>query len=167
MDARTVATKYFESWKVHDFSTFRSLLADDVTFVGPMGTAGNAEECVEGIEGMSKFVIDIVIQKMWVDGPDVITCYVTSHRQYRTIAHGQLEPHRERQSHQNPGDIRSTSNRAAFTLTRRVSTYKVIETGFSREPERRAKIGDCASRGIRHASCGRAMRGVGTERLPH
>ena len=75
MDARTVATNYFESWKAHDFSTFRSLLADDVTFVGPMGIAGNAEECVEGIKGMSRFVTDIVIEKMWVDGPDVITWY--------------------------------------------------------------------------------------------
>jgi len=75
MDAHTVAAKRFESWKSHDFSTFRSLLADDVTFVGSMGTAGNAEECVEGIKGMSRFVTDIVIHKMWVDGPDVITWY--------------------------------------------------------------------------------------------
>ena len=75
MDAHTVAAKHFESWKSHDFSTFRSLLADDVTFVGSMGTAGNAEKCVEGIKGMSRFVTDIVIHKMWVDGPDVITWY--------------------------------------------------------------------------------------------
>ncbi len=62
-DPRTVAAKYFESWKAHDFATFRSLLADDAMFTGPMGTAKNADECVEGIKGMSKMVTDIVIRR--------------------------------------------------------------------------------------------------------
>lgn len=74
-DPRTVAAKYFESWKAHDFATFRSLLADDATFAGPMGTAKNADECVEGIKGMSNMVTDIVIQKVFVDGPNVLTWY--------------------------------------------------------------------------------------------
>jgi hypothetical protein len=75
-DPRTVAATYFESWKAHDFATFRSLLADDVTFRGPLGTADGAEACAKGIEGMSKIVTDIVIEHIWVDGPDVLTWFV-------------------------------------------------------------------------------------------
>jgi ketosteroid isomerase-like protein len=72
---RTVAETYFESWRSHDFETFRSLLADDVTFRGPLGTADDAASCTKGIEGMSKIVTDIVIEHMWVDGPDVLTWF--------------------------------------------------------------------------------------------
>jgi hypothetical protein len=74
-DPRTIAETYFSSWKARDFETFRSLLADDATFNGPLGTAGDADECVRGIEGMSKIVTDIVITHMWVDGPDVLTWF--------------------------------------------------------------------------------------------
>jgi ketosteroid isomerase-like protein len=75
-DPRTVAATYFASWKAHDFATFRSLLADDVTFRGPLGTADDAEACTKGIEGMSQIVTDIVIEHVWVDGPDVLTWFV-------------------------------------------------------------------------------------------
>jgi hypothetical protein len=74
-DTATVAATYFTSWKAKDFATFRSILADDVTFVGPLGTANNAEECQQGVEGLSKITTDIVIQKMWVDGPDALTWF--------------------------------------------------------------------------------------------
>jgi hypothetical protein len=72
---RQVAETYFDSWKKKDFATFRSILADDVTFAGPLGTAGDADECVKGITGMSEIVTDIVITKMFVDGPDVVTWF--------------------------------------------------------------------------------------------
>lgn len=74
-DAKTLAATYFSSWKAHDFDTFRSQLADDVEFTGPMGRAHGADECVQGIEGMSKMVTDMVIKKVFVDGPDVLTWY--------------------------------------------------------------------------------------------
>lgn len=75
-DAAAVAAKYFESWKVKDFDTFRSLLADEVTFDGPMGHAGNADECVEGIKGMSKMVTGIDVKKVFTNGSeDVVTWF--------------------------------------------------------------------------------------------
>ncbi len=74
-DPRSVAASYFESWKARDFERFRALLADDVTFRGPLGTADGAEACVRGIEGMSAIVTDIVIRHVWVDGPDVLTWF--------------------------------------------------------------------------------------------
>lgn len=74
-DTKRVAEAYFDSWLKKDFETFRSLLADDVTFDGPLGTAADADECVAGIKGMSRIVTDIVVTKMFVDGPDVLTWF--------------------------------------------------------------------------------------------
>lgn len=74
-DPRTLATTYFDAWMAKDFDTLRSLLADDATFRGPLGTADDAETCMRGLRGMSEILTDVVIQKMWVDGPDVITWF--------------------------------------------------------------------------------------------
>jgi hypothetical protein len=74
-DPARAAQTYFASWKAKDFDTLRSLLADDVTFRGPMGTADGIEECLKGLEGMSHLIDDIAIQKIFVDGPDVLTWY--------------------------------------------------------------------------------------------
>ncbi len=62
-DAEAIAATHFSSWKAHDFATFRSPLAADVEFSGPMGQAHGADECVAGIH------------KVFVDGPDVLTWY--------------------------------------------------------------------------------------------
>jgi hypothetical protein len=75
MDARTLATTYFQSRKERDFITLRSILADDVTFHGTLGTTDGAEKCVEGMTGLAKIITDIVIRKMVADGPDVMTWY--------------------------------------------------------------------------------------------
>ena len=53
----------------------RTILADDVTFDGPLGHADNAEECIAGLRRMSEIVTGIVIRKTFVDGPDVLTWY--------------------------------------------------------------------------------------------
>jgi ketosteroid isomerase-like protein len=74
-DAKTLATTYFAAWKDKDFGKLRSVLADDVTFSGPMSTADGVEECVRGMEGMAKNMDDIVIHAVVADGPDVITWY--------------------------------------------------------------------------------------------
>ena len=70
-----VAGTYFEAWKAGDFEQVRLVLADDVTFDGPLGHAGNAEECIAGLRRMSQIVTDIVIHKTFVDGPDVLTWF--------------------------------------------------------------------------------------------
>jgi|SRR6266540_4014176 len=74
-DPRETAGTYFRSWKAKDFETLRSILADDVTFAGPLGTADDADACVRGIRGLSEIVTDIVVEKVWVDGPDVLTWF--------------------------------------------------------------------------------------------
>jgi len=73
--AADVGAAYFDAWKAGDFARLRTILADDATFDGPLGHAGNADECIAGLERMSQFVTDIVIRKTFVDGPDVLTWY--------------------------------------------------------------------------------------------
>ncbi|MEP7025565.1 MAG: DUF4440 domain-containing protein, partial [Actinomycetota bacterium] len=60
-DAAALAATYFRSWKARDFTQFRSILADGCTFTGPLGQASNADECVQGIQGMSQIMTDVVV----------------------------------------------------------------------------------------------------------
>jgi len=73
--AADVAASYFDAWKRHDFAHLRTILADDVTFDGPLGHAASAEECIAGLQRMSQIVTDIVIRKTFIDGPDVLTWF--------------------------------------------------------------------------------------------
>jgi hypothetical protein len=70
-----VGARYFEAWRRGDFDALRGILADDATFDGPMGRASNAEECIAGLQNLSKSVTEIVEHKTFVDGPDVLTWY--------------------------------------------------------------------------------------------
>jgi SnoaL-like domain len=74
-DAAKVATIYFDAWKVNDFDTMRSLVRDDVIFEGPLAKLEGADDYIEGIQGLSRIISEIVIQKVFVDGQDVLTWY--------------------------------------------------------------------------------------------
>lgn len=74
-DAAKIATTYFDAWKTNDFDTMRSLVDDDVRFAGPLATLEGAEDYMNGIKGMSRIKTDITIQKVFVDGPDVLTWF--------------------------------------------------------------------------------------------
>jgi uncharacterized protein YbjT (DUF2867 family) len=74
-DPRALATAYFEAWRAHDFGRLRTLLADDATFRGPLGTADSGDECVAGLEGMAKMMTGLEITRVVADGPDVMTWY--------------------------------------------------------------------------------------------
>jgi SnoaL-like domain len=75
-DVRTIAGTYFDAWRGHDFERLRSILADDVTFRGPLGAADGADACVVGLRGMAeKVMTDVVVHTMAVDGPDVLTWF--------------------------------------------------------------------------------------------
>ncbi|MDQ6637918.1 MAG: nuclear transport factor 2 family protein [Candidatus Dormibacteraeota bacterium] len=74
-DARVLAGIYFSAWKAKDFDRLRSILADDLSFVGPLAQLTGAEACRQGIESLSRIVTDIVVHKTFVDGPDVLTWF--------------------------------------------------------------------------------------------
>jgi hypothetical protein len=75
MDAGQLAAAYFDAWKRKEFDALRAILADAVTFEGPLGTAANADECIAGLRGMSQIMTDIVVRKRFVDGSDVLTWF--------------------------------------------------------------------------------------------
>jgi len=74
-DAAKVVATYFDAWKANDFATLRSVLAEGVDFVGPLGRADNADVYREGIERLSQIKTGIVVRKTFVDGPDVLTWF--------------------------------------------------------------------------------------------
>ncbi len=74
-DAAKVVATYFEAWKANDFARLRSVLADNVDFVGPLRRWDNADDFRKGIAGLSRIKTDIVVQKTFVDGPDVLTWF--------------------------------------------------------------------------------------------
>jgi ketosteroid isomerase-like protein len=72
---RAVAATYFRAWRDRDFAALRAVLADDVTFRGPLGTADGADACVAGLRGMAQILDDVVVQHVFVDGADVVTWF--------------------------------------------------------------------------------------------
>jgi ketosteroid isomerase-like protein len=75
MDTKEIARTYFRAWQDRDAETLRSLLADDATFRGPLGTADGAEECVAGLIGMGRVLDRVEVRAMVADGDDVITFF--------------------------------------------------------------------------------------------
>lgn len=69
------AAAYFGAWQARDFPALRSLLADDVTFAGPLGHADGADACVRGMERLSRIMTGIVIRQTCTDGRNVITWF--------------------------------------------------------------------------------------------
>jgi hypothetical protein len=74
-DAGRLAAAYFESWRSRDFDALSGLLADGVTFRGPLGTADDRESCLTGLRGMAEIITDIQIRRMFIDGDDVATWF--------------------------------------------------------------------------------------------
>jgi hypothetical protein len=76
MTPKGTMQQYFEAWNAREFDAFQSLLADNVTFRGPLGTADGPAECRAGIEGMSKGLgARVEIVTMLGEGPEVITWF--------------------------------------------------------------------------------------------
>jgi limonene-1,2-epoxide hydrolase len=74
-DTGTVAATYVEAWTSGDFDTARSTLREDVSFVGPLGTASGIDECMRGLQGMKQMVDAAQVHKTIADGDDVCVIY--------------------------------------------------------------------------------------------
>jgi ketosteroid isomerase-like protein len=74
-DPDTLAEIYFRAWGERDFETLRQVLAEDVTFAGPLGTAVGAADYIDSLERLSRVVTGIRIRKRLADGSDVITWF--------------------------------------------------------------------------------------------
>jgi hypothetical protein len=73
--ARKAVDTYFAAWKINDFATMRSVLDDHLSFARPIDQFDNADDYRQSVQGLSQMKTDLVIQKTFVDGPDVLTWY--------------------------------------------------------------------------------------------
>jgi ketosteroid isomerase-like protein len=74
-EPKTVATECLLSWTNGDLATTRALVADDVTFIGPLGTATGADDYIAGLRKLKESVSTVVTRKVLVDGNDVCIIY--------------------------------------------------------------------------------------------
>jgi ketosteroid isomerase-like protein len=74
-DATSIARSCLEAWTTGDFAKTRSLLADDVTFVGPLAATEGVDEYMRGIEGMAKIVEGVEVVQVIADGDDACIIY--------------------------------------------------------------------------------------------
>ena len=75
-DIKDIAQTYFDAWRSRDFDRLQSVLADDVSYRGPLGTTDGADATIAGLHGMAENVMrDVDISLMAVDGSDVLTWY--------------------------------------------------------------------------------------------
>ncbi len=70
-----VAATYFDAWRKGDLAALRSVLADDADFAGPLAQLGNADDMVQTMQRLVQVTTDIVIRKVFADGPDVLTWF--------------------------------------------------------------------------------------------
>jgi len=74
-DPRTAAATYFDAWRANDFDRLRSVLADEIEFVGPLGQVKGGDECAEAMRRLSEIKTDLVVERVFVDGDDVLTWF--------------------------------------------------------------------------------------------
>jgi ketosteroid isomerase-like protein len=74
-DTKAVALACLTAWTSGDFDAARSTLADDVTFVGPLGTTDGAEAYVQGVRGMAQLVEKAIVHNVIAEGDDVCVMY--------------------------------------------------------------------------------------------
>lgn len=73
--ARELAESYFTAWEAGDFDALRGLLAEDVDFVGALGTASGIEQALGGLRGLGQVLEKIDVKVRVVEGDDVITWF--------------------------------------------------------------------------------------------
>ncbi|HEY2734732.1 MAG TPA: nuclear transport factor 2 family protein [Polyangiales bacterium] len=74
-NAETPVQTYFEAWVDKDVEKLRSVLADEVEFIGPLAHLHDAEAYCDSMAGLYRITTRIVVRKRFVDGPDVLTWF--------------------------------------------------------------------------------------------
>ena len=70
-----LAPIYFDAWQSGDADRLRSILAESVTFRGPLGERDGREACADGLLGMRQLMSGLSLTKMLADEQDVMTWY--------------------------------------------------------------------------------------------
>lgn len=70
-----IAKQLLLAWTSGDWQTTRDTLADDVEFVGPLGTTRGADAYIKGIREFAAMIERVDIQRAFGDGDDVCVIY--------------------------------------------------------------------------------------------
>lgn len=70
-----LAAGYFEAWDQNDTAALRELLADDVSFFGPLAQVTGADEYTRSIKRLFESTTALTVRHRWVDGADVATWF--------------------------------------------------------------------------------------------
>ena len=73
--ARNVVDRYFSALQAKDFATVRTLLHDDVTFTGALGTTDGAEEYISGLTQMMANMTGMERRVVFAEGENVCQIY--------------------------------------------------------------------------------------------
>lgn len=75
MDNSQIAKRLLLAWTSGDFETTRAVLADDVTFTGPLGLTHGADKYVDGVRGFSHKIANAEVALAFSDGENVCLIY--------------------------------------------------------------------------------------------
>lgn len=70
-----LAARYADAWQAQDWPALRALLADDVTFRGPLGSADDADSCITGLQHMAQVLDHLKVHARASHGSDVLTWF--------------------------------------------------------------------------------------------
>jgi ketosteroid isomerase-like protein len=73
--AREVVDRYFTAFQNKDFATMRTLLHDDVSFRGALGTPAGAEAYVRGLEQLTATMTSVERWTICAEDEDVCQIY--------------------------------------------------------------------------------------------
>lgn len=74
-NAKEVVDRYFTALSAKDFDTMQTLLADDVSFVGPLGTTDGADEYIEAMAKVTANMTGVERRALFAEGEDVCQVY--------------------------------------------------------------------------------------------
>ncbi len=70
-----LAARYAAAWQAHDWPALRALLAHDVSFRGPLGTADDADSCITGLQRTAQVLDHLEVHARASHGSDVLTWF--------------------------------------------------------------------------------------------
>jgi len=73
--ARDVVDRYFTAMVSKDFATMRTLLHDDVSFKGALGTTAGADDYIKGIEQITANTTALNRRMLFAEGENVCQIY--------------------------------------------------------------------------------------------
>jgi limonene-1,2-epoxide hydrolase len=74
-NAREIVDRYFTALKEKDFAAMRTLVHDDVTFKGALGTTSGAEDYIKGLKQITATMTDVERRVIVVEGENVFQVY--------------------------------------------------------------------------------------------